>query len=70
MKSRFNSIIKIICACIVTVTSVLLVLWWVVNPNILQTASMARNAFLFVGLIMLAAAAIAGLIGGKLVFKD
>jgi len=66
--SRF--ITKIICACIVTVTSVLLVLWWVVDPNILQTASMARNAFLFVGLIMLAAAAIAGLIGGKLVFKD
>jgi hypothetical protein len=66
--SRF--IIKIICACIVTVTSVLLVLWWVVDPGILQTASMARNAFLFIGLLMLAAAAIAGFIGGKLVFKD
>ena len=66
--SRF--IIKIICACVVTVISVLLVLWWVVDPDILQTASMARNGFIFMGLIMLAAAIIAGLIGGKLVFKD
>jgi len=66
--SRF--IIKIICACVVTVISVLLVLWWVVDPGILQTASMARNGFIFMGLIMLAAAIIAGLIGGKLVFKD
>ena len=66
--SRF--ITKIICACIVTVTSVALVLWWLANPGILQTASMARNAFVFIGLISLAAAIIAGLIGGKLVFKD
>ena len=66
--SRF--IIKIICACVVTVISVLLVLWWVVDPDILQTASMARNGFIFMGLMMLAAAIIAGLIGGKLVFKD
>ena len=66
--SRF--ITKIICAGIVTVTSVLLVLWWVADPGILQTPSLARNTFLFVGLIMLAAAVIAGLIGGKLVFKD
>ncbi len=66
--SRF--ITKIICACIVTVTSVILVLWWLVDPGILQTTSMARIIFLFFGLIMLAAAVIAGLIGGKLVFKD
>ena len=66
--SRF--ITKIICACTVTVTSVLLVLWWIVNPDILQTTSMARYAFLFISLIMLAAAVVAGLIGGKLVFKD
>ena len=66
--SRF--ITKIICAGIVTVTSVLLVLWWIADPGILQTPSLARNTFLFVGLIMLAAAVIAGLIGGKLVFKD
>ena len=66
--SRF--ITKIICALIVTVTSVLLVLWWVIDPGILLTSSLARIAYLFIALIMLAAAAIAGLIGGKLVFKD
>jgi len=66
--SRF--ITKIICASIVTVTSVILVLWWLVDPGILQTTSMARIVFLFFGLVMLAAAVIAGLIGGKLVFKD
>jgi len=66
--SRF--ITKIICACLVTVLSVLLVLWWVADPHILQTASLARSGFIFMGLLMLAAAVIAGLIGGKLVFKD
>jgi Rubrerythrin, rubredoxin-like domain/Predicted membrane protein (DUF2231) len=66
--SRF--ITKIICACIVTVTAVLLVLWWLINPGILQTTSMARYVFLFISLIMLGAAVVAGLIGGKLVFKD
>jgi hypothetical protein len=66
--SRF--ITKIICACVVTAISLLLVLWWVVDPAILLTASMARNGFIFMSLIMLAAAIIAGLIGGKLVFKD
>lgn len=66
--SRF--ITKIICACIVTITSVILVFWWLVDPGILQATSMARIVFLFFGLVMLAAAVIAGLIGGKLVFKD
>jgi uncharacterized membrane protein len=66
--SRF--ITKIICAGIVTITSLLLVIWWIVDPGILQTPSVARSAFLFMGLVMLAAAVIAGLIGGKLVFKD
>lgn len=66
--SRF--ITKIICAGIVATTSVLLVFWWVVDPDILKTTSIARSGFLFVSLIMLIAAVIAGWIGGKLVFKD
>ena len=53
-----------------TVTAVLQMLWWIVDPGILATASMARNTFLFISLIMLAAAIVAGFIGGKLVFKD
>ena len=66
--SRF--ITKIVCAGIVTVTSVILVLWWLADPSILLAPSLVRGVFLFIGLIMLAAAVIAGLIGGKLVFKD
>jgi rubredoxin/uncharacterized membrane protein len=63
-------ITKIAAAAIVTVTSVLLVLWWVFVPDILQTPSLSRNIFIFISFIMLAAAGIAGFIGGKLVFKD
>jgi len=66
--SRF--ITKIICAGVVTITALMLVLWWGFNPDILATASLARSIYLFIGLIMLAAAVVAGLIGGKLVFKD
>ncbi len=66
--SRF--ITKIICAGIVSITALILVLWWGFRPDILGTASLARSIYLFVGVIMLVAAVIAGLIGGKLVFKD
>jgi hypothetical protein len=66
--SRF--ITKIICAGIVTITALMLVLWWGFDPDILGTASLSRSIYLFIGLIMLAAAVVAGLIGGKLVFKD
>ena len=66
--SRFTT--KIMCAGIVTGTSLLLVLWWGFNPDILRSASLARSIYLFIGLVMLAAAIVAGFIGGKLVFKD
>ena len=66
--SRF--ITKIGCAGIVCITALILVLWWGFRPDILSTASLARSIYLFIGLIMLVAAIIAGLIGGKLVFKD
>ena len=62
--------IKITAAAVVTVTAVLLVVWWIVDPGILQKPSSARSLFIFVSFIMLAAAGIAGYIGGKLVFKD
>jgi hypothetical protein len=63
-------IIKITAAAIVTVTAVLLVIWWAIDPGVLQAPSLARKVFIFVSVIMLAAAGIAGHIGGKLVFKD
>ena len=63
-------ITKIAAAAIVTVTAVLLVVWWIFDPGVLQAPSLARKVFIFVSFIMLAAAGIAGFIGGKLVFKD
>jgi hypothetical protein len=61
---------KIAAAAIVTLTAVLLVIWWIVDPGVLQAPSLARKIFIFGSFIMLAAAGIAGFIGGKLVFKD
>ena len=63
-------ITKISAAAIVTLTAVILVIWWSVDPGVLQAPSLARKGFIFVSFIMLAAAGIAGFIGGKLVFKD
>ncbi len=62
--------VKIICAMVVAVTALVLVIWWTANPDILQVASLARKGFIFINMIMLAAAGIAGFIGGKLVFRD
>jgi RNA polymerase subunit RPABC4/transcription elongation factor Spt4 len=63
-------IFKIITALIVTVTCLLVVIWYVVNPDILSGGAARQAGFVFLNLIMLAAAVVAGLIGGKLVFKD
>ncbi|MBA2879779.1 RNA polymerase subunit RPABC4/transcription elongation factor Spt4 [Desulfosalsimonas propionicica] len=63
-------IFKIITALIVTVTCLLVVIWYVVNPEILSGGAARQAGFVFLNLIMLAAAVVAGLIGGKLVFKD
>jgi len=62
--------IKIIAALVVTASAVIIVLWRLLNPGILQTSSSMRTGFLILHLILLAATAIAGYIGGKLVFKD
>lgn len=63
-------IFKIITALIVTVTCLLVVIWYVINPEILSGGAARQAGFVFLNLIMLAAAVVAGLIGGKLVFKD
>lgn len=63
-------IFKIITALIVTVTCLLVVIWYVVNPDILSGGAARQAGFVFLNLIMLTAAVVAGLIGGKLVFKD
>ncbi len=60
--------IKIMAAALTTTACLISGVWYLVNPDVLSSS----NAWIFilVNVIMLAAAGIAGLIGGKLVFKD
>ena len=60
--------IKIICAALVSLTAVILVLWLFID--IQAPTSSSKLLFLLINLVMLAAASIAGFIGGKFVFKD
>jgi rubredoxin/uncharacterized membrane protein len=60
--------IKIMAAALTTTACIISGVWYLINPDVLSSS----NAWIFilVNMIMLAAAGIAGLIGGKLVFKD
>jgi len=60
-------IAKIISAVVVTVSAATVVVWWWIDPAVVQHKP---GGFILVNLIMLFAAAVAGLIGGKLVFRD
>ncbi len=68
MTNQFK--LKIICAITVAAGSLLLALWWIMSPDVLSVASTGRKLFVFISLVTLAAAGIAGFIGGKLVFRD
>ncbi|MDP3284022.1 MAG: rubredoxin [Desulfobacterales bacterium] len=61
-------ITKISCGIVVFISAIVLFTWRTIDPNV----SIGPDRFLFflLHLIMLAAAAIAGHLGGKLVFKD
>ncbi|MCP4350581.1 MAG: rubredoxin [Desulfobacterales bacterium] len=61
---------KIICGCVVVVASLVIIIWWIKDPDIASSASSARWVFFMIHMIMLVAATIAGYLGGKLVFKD
>ncbi len=63
-------IIKLIAAGIVTVSCLLIVIWYFVNPQVVLAGAARRGAFLTLNLIMLGAASVAGYIGGKFVFRD
>lgn len=73
-KKKYNSgltpifKIKILAAATTTTACLISVIWYIVDPGVL--ASSKAWAFILLNLIMLAAAGIAGHIGGKLVFKD
>lgn len=62
-------IVKMICAGIVTVLSFVVGIWWFINPAMYTRGFGASGFFVFLNLVNLAAAIVAGWYGGKLVFK-
>jgi uncharacterized membrane protein len=63
-------IAKIAAACVVTATALIIVGWHLIDPDVAEPGASLRLGFLMLHLVMLAAAGVAGFIGGKLVFKD
>jgi len=63
-------ITKIICGFVVSITASVIVIWYIINPEVIGPTSSSRGLFLLLALVMLAATGIAGHLGGKLVFKD
>ena len=61
-------ITKIICSLIVLVSLLTLVVWRIIDPTVADAGSINRLVYLGLSLAMLAAAGIAGHLGGKLVF--
>ena len=75
-KNRFGGrltslfLIKIVCGLVVSAAAVAIVVWRMVDPQVAAAESPHRWAFVLVHLALLAAAVVAGLMGGKLVFKN
>lgn len=73
-KRKYNSAmtsifkIKIIAAALTTVSCVISSIWYLIDPEILSSPQ--AWVFILINILMLATAGVAGLIGGKLVFKD
>ncbi|MBT3176283.1 MAG: rubredoxin [Desulfobacula sp.] len=73
-KKKYNSAmtiifkLKIMAASITLVSCMISFVWFLLDPAILSSPK--SLVFIFINIIMLAAAGIAGHIGGKLVFKD
>jgi len=63
-------ITKMICAAVVSLTALILVVWLIMDPGTATASSPHKWSFLFLNLVMIVAAAVAGYLGGKLVFKD
>jgi rubredoxin/uncharacterized membrane protein len=63
-------IIKITSASIVSLTTIILAVWLLIDPQIATSSSYHRWIFLLINLVTLVAAGTAGFIGGKFVFKD
>ncbi len=61
---------KMICGAVVTLSATVISVWLFIEPHVLASDSSHKLSFLLVNLIMLSAATLAGLLGGKLVFKN
>jgi len=61
---------KILCGAVVLSAAIVLVIWYIIDPEVTGAISAKRWGFVFVNFIMLAGIGVAGFIGGKLVFKD
>jgi len=68
-KLSYRFVIKMICGSVVLLSSLILVIWQIFDPSVMEEASMTRWGFLLLCFLMLAAAFMAGYQGGKLVFK-
>jgi rubredoxin/uncharacterized membrane protein len=62
--------VKMACGAAVTALSLILSLWWTVQPDIYLGGEANTGLFLFLNLLDLSVAAVAGFYGGKLVFRD
>ena len=62
--------VKIACGITVTITSWVLFIWLLINPDVVNSGQVSRAFFFLINIIMLGAAGTAGWFGGKLVFKD
>jgi rubredoxin len=61
---------KMIAATTTIVAFTLVIVWWFVAPEILQSPIQQKAVFILLNVIGLSAAGLAGFLGGKLVFKD
>lgn len=71
-KGRMTKVfqIKMICAGIVTTLTIVLAIWWVVDPEVYSSGLLDNWFFFLLHLVDFAAAATAGWYGGKLVFHN
>ena len=71
-KGRMTQVfkVKMVCAGIVTVLTVILAIWWIADPNAYSKGLLGNWFFFFLHLVDLAAAGTAGWYGGKLVFHN
>ncbi len=61
---------KIAASCVATVILFGLILWKIVQPDVLSNASLDRFIYLFWAMVMFAAIGVAGHFGGQLVFAN